>query len=54
MAISRELGQRLTATVPRISASILNESVVARTAMLLHRGRTARLVPAAHLQTSHA
>ncbi len=44
MVIRREIGQRLTATVPRILATILNETIVAGIVVLLHRCRTARLV----------
>jgi hypothetical protein len=44
----------LTATVPIILASILNETIVAGMVVLLHRCRTARLVPAAHLYISYA
>src|SRR5216683_3276318 len=46
------LGQRLTATVPRILATILNGTIVAGMVVLLHRRRTTRLVPAAHLHIS--
>src|SRR4051812_40602727 len=42
-------GQRLTATVSRILATILNEKIVAGMVVLLHRCRTARLAPPAHL-----
>src|SRR5207247_8505618 len=35
-------------------ATILNESVVAGMVVLLHRCRTARLAPAAHLHISYA
>src|SRR6266852_5158005 len=45
MAICREIGQRLTATVPRILATILNGTIVAGMVVLLHRCRTARLIP---------
>src|SRR6266576_949522 len=44
MVIRREIGQRLTATVPRILATILNETIVAGIVVLLYRCRTARLV----------
>src|SRR6266446_3754235 len=44
----------LDPTVPRILATILNETIVAGMVVLLHRCRTARLVPAAHLHISHA
>jgi hypothetical protein len=44
----------LTATVPRILATILNGTIVAGMVVLLHRCRTARLVPAAHLHISYA
>jgi len=37
MAIWRELGQRLTATVPRMLATILNGTIVAGMVVLLHR-----------------
>src|SRR5712692_3294122 len=39
------LGQRLNATVPRILATILNGTIVAGIVVLLHRCRTARLIP---------
>src|SRR5216683_984515 len=48
------LGQRLNATVPRILATILDGTIVAGMVVLLHRCRTARLVPAAHLHISYA
>src|SRR6266576_2351498 len=54
MVIRREIGQRLTATVPRIAATILNGTIVAGMVVLLHRRRTARLVPAAQLYISYA
>jgi hypothetical protein len=44
----------LTATVPRILATILNGTIVAGMVVLLHRCRTARLIPAAHLHISYA
>src|SRR3954454_4516398 len=40
-----QMSQRLTATVPRILATILNETIVAGMVVLLHRCRRARLVP---------
>jgi hypothetical protein len=47
------LGQRLTATVPRRLATILNATIVAGMIVLLHRCRTARLFPAARLHISY-
>ena len=44
----------MTATVPRILATILNGTIVAGMVVLLHRCRTAQLVPAAHLYISYA
>jgi hypothetical protein len=40
MAIRREIGQRMTATVPRMLAVILDETSVAGMAVLLHRCRS--------------
>ena len=40
--------------MPRILATILNETIVAGMIVLLHRCRTARFVPAAHLHISYA
>jgi hypothetical protein len=45
MAICREIGRRLTATVPRMLATILNGTIVAGMVVLLHRYRTAPLIP---------
>jgi hypothetical protein len=45
MAISREIGQRLTATVPRILATILNGTIAAGMVVLFHRCRATRLIP---------
>jgi hypothetical protein len=45
MAIRREIGQRLTATVPRILATISNEKIFAGTVVRLSLSRGARFVP---------
>jgi hypothetical protein len=45
MAIRREISQRLIATVPRIPAAGLNETIVAGMVVLLHRYRAARSSP---------
>src|SRR5216683_4112602 len=44
MAIWHDVGQLLTAAVPRLLATILNETIVARMHVLLHRCRMARLI----------
>jgi hypothetical protein len=41
----REIGQRLTATVPRIRAAILDGMIVAGMVVLPRRRHTARLIP---------
>jgi hypothetical protein len=48
----REVGQCMTATVPRILATILNGTIIAGTVVLLPRFRTARIFRCRRAQTT--
>jgi hypothetical protein len=51
VAIWREMVQRLTATMPRVIATILNGTIAAGTVLLLHPSDMMKLGSAAHLHT---